>query len=164
MVLIGFESGVLNRKIASPTNRNTFRPQHMSASKTIIIVIISLPPSLVRTREQQRQQQQQQHFITSNTMGSVVSKFSSCIKQAFARLAKAFPQRRAAPKLEAAVAPEPILREPINSFCRKMRAIKARQYVSWEEDLPRADAPQFYKVRKQDKNLLMLHGNKSMIW
>ncbi|OCT52507.1 hypothetical protein CLCR_10738 [Cladophialophora carrionii] len=147
----------------------------MSASKTIIIVIISLPPSLVRTREQQRQQQQQQqqHF------GKILMKYSRAAKAsaataatitaataflAFARLAKAFPRRRAAPKLEAAAAPEPILREPINSFCRKMRAIKARQYVSWGEDLPRADAPQFYKVRKQDTNLLMLHGNKSMIW
>ncbi|EXJ60618.1 hypothetical protein A1O7_04771 [Cladophialophora yegresii CBS 114405] len=97
-------------------------------------------------------------------MGSVVSKFASCIKQAFAYLAKAFPWPPPARKAQAAVAPEPILREPINSFCRKMRAIKARQYVSFQEDLPRADAPQFYKVRKQGRSLLILHGNKSMIW
>jgi hypothetical protein len=101
-------------------------------------------------------------------MGSVVSKFASSFKQAFAQLAKAFSRRQStnlpAPKPEAAMAPEPILREPINSFCRKMRAIKARNYVSWEDSLPKPDAPQFYKACERRTNLLMCHGNSTIVW
>jgi hypothetical protein len=92
--------------------------------------------------------------IPTANMGSFLSKLASAIKRKLPFFSKA----RMAPQ------PVSILREPADSFSRKLRAFGQRQYVRWAEDLPKPDAPVFFEGRGKGVKGLMLHANPTLTW